>query len=94
MMTNQAAGLSLLDHALNAVLDAQLRGPERRAMAVGLICFSDEIHGIVPPRGGMRPDEPSVARLVRPLSAAGRIALRPGLSSIWQPTAASVRWWC
>ena len=52
MMTNEAAGLSLLDHSLNAMLMlsyvALVRGD-----AVGLICFSDQIHSFVPPRGGM-----------------------------------------
>jgi len=52
MMTNEAAGLSLLDHALNAVLMLSYvaLGQSDR---VGLIWFSDEIHGYVPPRGGM-----------------------------------------
>jgi uncharacterized protein (DUF58 family) len=53
MMTNEAAGLSLLDHALNAMLmlsyEALAHGD-----AVGLLCFSDEIHGYVPPRSGQR----------------------------------------
>jgi uncharacterized protein (DUF58 family) len=53
MMTNEAAGLSLLDHALNSMLMlsyvALLKGD-----SVGLVCFSDEIHCFVPPRGGMR----------------------------------------
>lgn len=53
MMTNQAAGLSLLDHALNAMLMlgyvALARGDN-----VGLLCFSDQVHGFVPPRGGLR----------------------------------------
>jgi uncharacterized protein (DUF58 family) len=53
MMTNEAAGLSLLDHALNSMLMlgyvALARGD-----AVGLLCFSDEIHGFVPPRSGMK----------------------------------------
>lgn len=51
MMTNQAAGLSLLDHSLNAMLllsyVALSRGDQ-----VGLLTFSDEIHGYVPPGGG------------------------------------------
>lgn len=53
MMTNEAAGLSLLDHALNAMLMLSyvaLRQGDR----VGLLCFSDEIHGFVPQRGGMQ----------------------------------------
>ena len=52
MMTNEAAGLSLLDHALNAVLMASYVAL-RHADSVGLICFSDAIHAYVPPRGGM-----------------------------------------
>jgi uncharacterized protein (DUF58 family) len=51
MMTNEAAGLSLLDHALNAVLMLGYVAL-RQGDAVGLITFSDEIHGYVPPRGG------------------------------------------
>ncbi|MFH1264471.1 MAG: DUF58 domain-containing protein [Planctomycetota bacterium] len=52
MMTNEAAGLSLLDHALNAVLMLSYVAL-RQSDSVGLICFSDEIHAYVPPRGGM-----------------------------------------
>ncbi|MBN2578342.1 MAG: DUF58 domain-containing protein [Pirellulales bacterium] len=51
MMTNQAAGLSLLDHALNAVLMLGYVAL-RQGDAVGLITFSDVIHSFVPPRGG------------------------------------------
>jgi uncharacterized protein (DUF58 family) len=51
MMTNQAAGLSLLDHAFNSLLllsyVALTRGD-----TVGMICFSDRIHTFVPPRAG------------------------------------------
>ena len=53
MMTNQAAGLSLLDHAFNAMLMLSYIAL-RRGDAVGLICFSDRIHSFVPPRGGSR----------------------------------------
>jgi uncharacterized protein (DUF58 family) len=53
MMTNEAAGLSLLDHALNAMLMMSYVAL-RQGDSVGLLCFSDEIHGFVPPRGGMR----------------------------------------
>jgi len=53
MMTNEAAGLSLLDHAFNAMLMlshvALLRGD-----SVGLLCFSDSVHTYLPPAGGSR----------------------------------------
>jgi uncharacterized protein (DUF58 family) len=52
MMTNEAAGLSLLDHALNAMLMLSFVAL-RQNDSVGLIGFSNEIHGYVPPRGGM-----------------------------------------
>jgi uncharacterized protein (DUF58 family) len=52
MMTNQAAGLSLLDHSLNAMLMLSFVAL-RQGDAVGLVCFSDQIHAHVPPRGGM-----------------------------------------
>jgi uncharacterized protein (DUF58 family) len=52
MMTNEAAGLSLLDHSLNAMLMLSFVALNR-GDAVGLICFSDQIHTFVPPRGGM-----------------------------------------
>jgi uncharacterized protein (DUF58 family) len=52
MMTNQAAGLSLLDHAFNAMLMLSFVAL-RQGDSVGLICFSDQVHHFVPPRGGM-----------------------------------------
>lgn len=52
MMTNEAAGLSLLDHALNAMLMASYVAL-RHGDSVGLVCFSDAIRAYVPPRGGM-----------------------------------------
>jgi len=52
MMTNEAAGLSLLDHSLNAMLMLSYVALHQ-GDAVGLICFSDEVHTFVPPRGGM-----------------------------------------
>ncbi|NUQ65041.1 MAG: DUF58 domain-containing protein [Pirellulales bacterium] len=52
MMTNEAAGLSLLDHALNAILMLGYVAL-RQGDSVGLLAFSDEIHGYIPPRGGM-----------------------------------------
>jgi uncharacterized protein (DUF58 family) len=51
MMTNEAAGLSLLDHALNAMLMLSFVALHQ-GDAVGLLCFSNEIHTFVPPRGG------------------------------------------
>lgn len=53
MMTNEAAGLSLLDHGLNAMLMLSYVAL-RQGDSVGMISFSEEIHGYVPPRGGMR----------------------------------------
>lgn len=52
MMTNLSSGLSLLDHAFNAALMLSWVAL-RQSDAVGLLCFSDEIHNYVPPRGGM-----------------------------------------
>jgi uncharacterized protein (DUF58 family) len=52
MMTAQAEGLSLLDHALNATLMASYVAL-RQGDQVGMLCFSDEIHSYVPPRPGM-----------------------------------------
>ncbi len=52
MMTNTSAGLSLLDHAFNAMLMLSWVALRQSDM-VGLCCFSDEIHGFVPARGGM-----------------------------------------
>jgi uncharacterized protein (DUF58 family) len=52
MMTNEAAGLSLLDHSLNAALMLGYVAL-RQGDSVGLLAFSDDIHNFVPPRGGM-----------------------------------------
>lgn len=52
MMTNEAAGLSLLDHALNALLMLSYVAL-RQGDSVGLVAFSDAVHCFVPPRGGM-----------------------------------------
>ena len=52
MMTNEASGVSLLDHAVNAMLMLSYVAL-RQGDAVGMIAFSDEIHSFVPPRGGM-----------------------------------------
>jgi uncharacterized protein (DUF58 family) len=51
MMTNVAAGLSLLDHSLNALLMLSYVALQQ-GDAVGLICFSDRIHTFIPPRSG------------------------------------------
>jgi uncharacterized protein (DUF58 family) len=52
MMTNQSGGISLLDHALNAMLMLSYVAL-RQGDAVGMLGFSDQIHSFVPPRGGM-----------------------------------------
>ncbi|QDU29197.1 hypothetical protein ETAA8_43040 [Anatilimnocola aggregata] len=52
LMTNQAAGISLLDHALNAVLMLSYVAL-RQGDSVGMICFADKVLSFVPPRGGM-----------------------------------------
>ncbi len=51
MMTNEAADLSLLDHALNAMLMLSYVALDR-GDAVGLVTFSDRIHSSVPARSG------------------------------------------
>lgn len=51
MMTNESSGLSLLDHSLNAMLMLSYVAL-RRGDSVGLISFSDKIHGFVPAKGG------------------------------------------
>jgi uncharacterized protein (DUF58 family) len=53
MMTSEAAGLSLLDHSLNAMLMLSYVALNH-GDSVGLLCFSDEVHTYVPPVGGMR----------------------------------------
>lgn len=53
MMTGQVDGLSLLDHGLNAMLMMSYVAL-RQGDSVGMIAFSDEIHGFVPPGSGMR----------------------------------------
>ncbi|MBN1591101.1 MAG: DUF58 domain-containing protein [Pirellulales bacterium] len=52
MMTNEAVGLSLLDHGLNALLMLSYVAL-RQGDSVGLIAFSDAVHRFVPARGGM-----------------------------------------
>ncbi|MEM1304167.1 MAG: DUF58 domain-containing protein, partial [Planctomycetota bacterium] len=51
MMTGEVAGVSLLDHALNAALLMSFVAL-RRGDQVGMMCFSDAIHSFVPPKGG------------------------------------------
>lgn len=51
MMTNEASGLSLLDHSLNAMLMLSYVALDR-GDSVGLLTFSHEIHSFVPPKGG------------------------------------------
>jgi uncharacterized protein (DUF58 family) len=52
MMTNEAEGLSLLDHSLNAMLMLSYVAL-RQGDSVGMICFSDQVHAYVPPKGGL-----------------------------------------
>ncbi len=52
MMTNEAAGLSLLDHALNSMLMLSYVALQH-GDSVGLVAFSDEIHSYLPPQSGM-----------------------------------------
>lgn len=52
MMTNEAAGNSLLDHSLNAMLMLSYVALSR-GDSVGLVTFSDEIHASVPARNGL-----------------------------------------
>ncbi|QDU59002.1 DUF58 domain-containing protein [Aeoliella mucimassa] len=51
MMTGTCEGVSLLDHALNAMLMLSYVALARKDQ-VGLMCFSNEIHTFVPPKGG------------------------------------------
>ena len=53
LMTNEAAGLSLLDHSLNAALLLSYVAL-RQGDSVGMIAFSDRVLRYVPPRGGMK----------------------------------------
>lgn len=52
MMTNESAGVSLLDHALNAMLMLSYVAL-RQGDSVGMLTFSDRVHTFVPPHGGM-----------------------------------------
>ncbi len=51
MMTNESSGISLLDHALNSMLMLSYIALAR-GDSVGMIAFSESIHGYVPPKGG------------------------------------------
>ncbi len=51
MMTGEAAGVSLLDHALNSALLLSFVAL-RQNDQVGLMCFSNEVHSFLPPKGG------------------------------------------
>lgn len=51
MMTNQRAGMSLLDHSLNAAL-MMAYVALAQGDSVGMLCFSDRVHTYLPPRGG------------------------------------------
>ena len=53
MMTNTAAGLEPARPCAQRDADAQLTWRCGKGDSVGLLCFSDEIHRYVPPRGGM-----------------------------------------
>ncbi len=53
LMTNESAGLTLLDHSLNAMLMLGYVAL-RQGDQVGLIHFADDIDCFVPPRSGMR----------------------------------------
>lgn len=53
LMTNESAGLSLLDHSLNAALLLSYVAL-RQGDAVGLVAFADRVLSFVPPRGGMK----------------------------------------
>jgi uncharacterized protein (DUF58 family) len=52
MMTGESAGMTLLDHAFNALLMLSFVAL-KQGDSVGMLTFSDEIHGYVPPQGGL-----------------------------------------
>ncbi len=52
MMTNKSSGISLLDHALNAMLMLSYVAL-RQGDSVGMVAFSNRVHSFVPPTGGM-----------------------------------------
>ena len=51
MMVNERHGMSLLDHALNSML-MMAHVALAQGDAVGLLCFSDEVHCFIPPKSG------------------------------------------
>jgi uncharacterized protein (DUF58 family) len=51
MMSGTSGSVSLLDHALNAMLMLSYVALARKDQ-VGLLCFSNEVHTFVPPKGG------------------------------------------
>ena len=53
LMTNESAGLTLLDHSLNAMLMLSYVAL-RQGDQVGLVHFADNVDCFVPPRRGMR----------------------------------------
>jgi uncharacterized protein (DUF58 family) len=84
MMANEAAGLSLLDHALNAMLMLSYVALGR-GDSVGLVCFADRVVSHVPVKGGMRQTPPST--VFRSLSS--RATTRR--SCTWRSGSASAR---
>jgi uncharacterized protein (DUF58 family) len=53
MMTNEAAGISMLDHSLNAMLMLSFVALSQ-GDSVGFISFSDTVHDFVPPKSGKK----------------------------------------
>jgi uncharacterized protein (DUF58 family) len=51
MMVNQHNGMSLLDHSFNSIL-MMAYVALAQGDAVGMLCFSDQIHSYLPPRSG------------------------------------------
>ncbi len=51
MMTGESGGVSLLDHALDAMLMLSYVALARQDQ-VGLLCFSNEVHTFIPPKSG------------------------------------------
>ena len=53
LMTGMSGRFDMLDHALNAILMLSYVAL-KQGDAVGLICFSDQVHSFTPPRTGLR----------------------------------------